>query len=63
MAAILLSVLSLSIVSIVQASGITKDQQAGQLLFQKNCAVCHGSEGAGGVGVPLNMEDFLSTTS
>lgn len=63
MAAILLSVVSLSIVTIVQASDIAKDQQSGQLLFQKNCAVCHGSEGTGGVGVPLNMEDFLSTTS
>ncbi len=36
---------------------------SGQVLFQKKCAVCHGNEGAGGVGVPLNLNDFLSTTS
>ncbi len=38
-------------------------KQSGYYLFQKNCAVCHGSEGGGGVGVPLNLSDFLSTTS
>ncbi|MCU7799850.1 MAG: c-type cytochrome, partial [gamma proteobacterium symbiont of Lucinoma myriamae] len=50
----------LSIVNIVQASEVSQD---GQLLFKKHCAVCHGSEGSGGVGVPLNMDDFLNTTS
>jgi cytochrome c oxidase cbb3-type subunit 3 len=35
----------------------------GEILFQKNCSVCHGSEGGGGVGVPLNLKDFLKTTS
>jgi cytochrome c oxidase cbb3-type subunit 3 len=39
------------------------NSQQGQRLFQKKCAVCHGSEGAGGVGVPLNLSDFLSTAS
>ncbi|WP_198262833.1 c-type cytochrome [sulfur-oxidizing endosymbiont of Gigantopelta aegis] len=36
---------------------------AGDALFQKKCSVCHGSEGDGGVGVPLNFRDFLSTSS
>ena len=49
--------------TIAQASGTSDDKHSGQLLFQQNCAVCHGSEGTGGVGVPLNMDDFLSTTS
>lgn len=40
-----------------------ENKHSGQVLFQKKCAVCHGSEGAGGVGVPLNLHDFLSTTS
>ncbi len=39
------------------------DVQSGKMLFQKKCAVCHGSEGVGGVGVPLNLHDFLRTTS
>ncbi len=37
--------------------------QSGEILFRKKCAVCHGSEGAGGVGIPLNLHDFLSTAS
>jgi len=41
----------------------TSSIQMGQSLFQQKCAVCHGSEGAGGVGVPLNLSDFLSTSS
>ncbi len=39
------------------------NKDSGEIFFQKNCAVCHGSEGAGGVGVPLNLNDFLKTTS
>lgn len=35
----------------------------GSELFQKKCSVCHGSEGSGGVGMPLNLDDFLKTTS
>ena len=31
----------------------------GERLFMQNCAACHGSEGKGGVGVPLALEDFL----
>ena len=41
----------------------TKMRLSGEKLFQNNCAVCHGGEGSGGVGIPLNMEDFLATTS
>ncbi len=44
-------------------AGQTDGLEKGELLFQKECAVCHGSEGAGGVGVPLNLQDFLRTTS
>ncbi len=35
----------------------------GSELFQTKCSVCHGSEGSGGVGMPLNLDDFLKTTS
>jgi len=41
----------------------TNSLASGKYLFNKKCAVCHGNEGAGGVGVPLNLNDFLSTTS
>lgn len=46
-----------------QAEEISENIRSGQDLFHKHCAVCHGSEGAGGVGIPLNMDDFLSTSS
>jgi cytochrome c oxidase cbb3-type subunit III len=32
----------------------------GEQLYMQNCAACHGSQGKGGVGVPLALEDFLS---
>lgn len=30
----------------------------GHELYQRNCAACHGSDGHGGVGVPLALPDF-----
>jgi cytochrome c oxidase cbb3-type subunit 3 len=33
----------------------------GAHLFARNCAVCHGARGTGGVGVPLALPDLLST--
>jgi len=35
----------------------------GALLYYQKCAVCHGEEGSGGVGVPLNLPDFLAVAS
>ncbi len=35
----------------------------GAVLYQRHCAVCHGAEGSGGVGVPLNLPDFLAVAS
>lgn len=33
----------------------------GRQLFLENCAVCHGNNGNGGVGVPLALPDFINT--
>lgn len=44
-------------------SGNQPDWQEGELLYQNKCSMCHGSEGGGSVGVPLNLPDFLKTTS
>ena len=41
----------------------TADIATGEQLFKTRCSVCHGSEGGGGVGVPLNLPDFLKTAS
>lgn len=35
----------------------------GAELYEKHCSVCHGIEGIGGVGVPLQLEDFLAVSS
>ncbi len=32
----------------------------GAKLYTRHCAACHGSRGAGGVGVPLALPDFLA---
>jgi cytochrome c oxidase cbb3-type subunit 3 len=33
----------------------------GEVLYQKHCAVCHGDEGKGGVGVPLSLPSFIDS--
>jgi len=35
----------------------------GATLYQQHCVACHGSDGSGGVGVPLNLPDFLAVAS
>ncbi len=35
----------------------------GASLFAQNCAACHGSQGNGGVGVPLALPDFQRSVS
>lgn len=37
--------------------------ETGAALYAKNCAVCHGNEGRGGVGVPLALPDFQYAVS
>ncbi len=32
----------------------------GQKLFSIHCAACHGKNGQGGIGLPLNLQSFLS---
>ena len=31
-------------------------------LYTEHCAICHGSEGDGGVGIPLSLDTFLQQT-
>ncbi|MDH5484237.1 MAG: c-type cytochrome [Gammaproteobacteria bacterium] len=34
----------------------------GKVLYTEKCAICHGHEGSGGVGIPLGLEAFLEQT-
>lgn len=34
----------------------------GEKLYLEKCAICHGREGQGGVGIPLGLESFLAQT-
>ncbi len=34
----------------------------GNQLYDDNCAICHGSHGTGGVGIPLSLPEFIQQT-
>jgi cytochrome c oxidase cbb3-type subunit 3 len=36
---------------------------SGAVLYQRHCSVCHGVNGDGGVGIPLNLKEFLAVAS
>jgi cytochrome c oxidase cbb3-type subunit 3 len=40
-------------------SGINDNYSKGAALFEENCAACHGEQGRGGLGLPLNLQSFL----
>ncbi|MCP4726758.1 MAG: c-type cytochrome [bacterium] len=40
-----------------------KDIQFGSTLYRSRCGTCHGSDGEGGIGPALNLQDFLSLAS
>ena len=54
-----LMVLTTLMVSGVSVAGSSE----GAILYRQNCAVCHGVDGDGGVGIPLNLPDFLAVAS
>jgi len=53
----ILSALLLLAVSTAQAA------PDGEQLFSRHCAVCHGANGTGGVGVPLALPSFIDSVS
>jgi len=42
---------------------ISSAESRGEGLYLENCAICHGSEGQGGMGIPLSNNDFLRSAS
>ncbi|MBI3188746.1 MAG: c-type cytochrome [Gammaproteobacteria bacterium] len=43
-------------------SAFTCMADKGEQLYVDNCAICHGHQGQGGVGIPLGLEAFLAQT-
>ncbi len=56
-------VLPFSLILILIISPPAAATESGLALYEKNCAVCHGNEGLGGVGVPLALPDFQYAVS
>ncbi len=44
-------------------TSVFAESNRGEELFLENCAICHGNDGQGGVGVPLALDDFLKSAS
>jgi len=38
-------------------------ENRGEDLYLENCAICHGNDGQGGMGIPLALDDFLKSAS
>ena len=52
----------LTLVLLVVSSVVYAAPDGGEL-FHRHCAVCHGDDGRGGVGVPLSLPSFIDTVS
>lgn len=55
--------LAVFITFIASLSNVFAENSNGEKLYRQNCSVCHGNNGAGGVGIPLNLESFQQSIS
>jgi cytochrome c oxidase cbb3-type subunit 3 len=55
----LAALLVLSLLATFGGTGQAEEAPSGKALYQEHCATCHGPKGRGGIGLPLNLEDFL----
>lgn len=51
-----------SLLFILLLSPLTSLADKGEQLYLDNCAICHGRQGQGGVGIPLGLASFLRQT-
>ena len=48
---------------LVLTASVVNAAPDGAALFHQHCAVCHGDDGKGGVGVPLSLPSFINSVS
>ena len=53
----------LTLLLLLLSTSVVNAAPDGGALFHKHCAVCHGDNGEGGVGVPLSLPSFINTVS
>lgn len=52
-----------TLVFLLIMSGVAVAAPDGKSLFSKHCSACHGTQGVGGVGVPLSLPSFINSVS
>ena len=53
----------LCLTSLFLPTALSASSQSGKQLYIDNCAICHGDDGKGGMGIPLSMPSFLTSAS
>lgn len=53
----------LSLTFMFSAGTLHAKDNRGEALYLENCAICHGNDGQGGMGIPLALDDFLKSAS
>ncbi len=61
LAALFLLLISFNSLQVSYAQNNNTDK--GEKLYLENCAICHGNDGEGGMGIPLSLDDFLKSAS
>jgi len=50
---------ALATLNVLQEEWPIGDAENGQVIYAEKCAVCHGGEGEGGIGSPMQSSEFI----